>query len=133
MKYLLILALLLSFGSAAILLPFSIAPCGDAHSAVCSSLGMQTDECMDNAIQHHTDLVKRPLLCLVSTVQTNILPLFLIISLVLALALLSVIQNIRIPIRTYYSRIFHLMNPFDPLRFALLQGTIQQKKNVRSA
>lgn len=129
------IAITTSFLFATLFLSFTLASCGTADTPICSSIfGMNSRACEQNPLEHHTTITEQPTLCTLDALG-NAIALFLIMMIAVIvtrtlftriLALASVMMTTRL----YPSRI---MNPFDPLRFAFIRGTIQNKKDVRPA
>ncbi len=122
-----------SFLFATLGLSFTLAACGTADTPVCSSIfGMNSSACDKNPLEHHTAIAEQPTLCTLDAIG-NAAALFLIvmITVIVATALFTRIVAIANAMTTPHLHPFRIMNPFDPLRFAFIRGTIQNKKDVR--
>lgn len=124
------IAITLSFLFATLFLSFTLAACGTSDTPICSSIfGMNSRACESNPFEHHTTIAKQPTLCTLDAIAQALL---LAIAIILAYVsmrplVLRMVQCARTTdIR--FTKLFHVMNPFDPLRFAFIHGRIQQKK-----
>ncbi|MBI4281267.1 hypothetical protein HY625_00430 [Candidatus Uhrbacteria bacterium] len=128
-------AITIAFLFATLFLSFTLAACGTSDTPICSSIfGMNSKACATNPLEHHIAITEQPTLCTLDALG-NAVALFLIVMLVITVAtpLLSRVVRITSAINENVSRIFRVMNPFDPLRFAFIEGRVQQKRDVRVA
>lgn len=129
------IAIITSFLFATLFLSFTLAACGTADTPICSSIfGMNSKACDKNPLEHHTAIAEQPTLCTLDALgSATALFLITMIALVVATPLLTRIVTRMSVMTTALLHPLHIMNPFDPLRFAFAKGTIQQRRNVRRA
>lgn len=129
------LGLIVAFLFASLFLSFTLASCGTSDTPICSSLfGMNKDACATNPLEHHIAITEQPILCTLDALANAAgLAVLLMVSIIVATFLLASIYHDRVTtkINTLLLRISHHIHLFDPLRFAFIRGTIQQKRNVR--
>ena len=127
--------LIISFLFATLFLSFALASCGTSDTPICSSIfGMNTKDCDANPLEHHTAIAEQPTLCTFDALANALtLTLGIIVSIVAALSLMPLALYTGATLALRLTHIFPIMNPFDPLRFAFIRGTIQQKRDVRLA
>ncbi len=128
-------AITIPFLFATLFLSFTLAACGTADTPICSSIfGMSSRACDKSPLEHHTAIVEQSTLCTLDALG-NAAALFVIIMVMIAVTttLLSRVVHVLGIVNENLLRIFHIMNPFDPLRFAFIEGRVQQKRDVRGA
>lgn len=125
----------ISFLFATLFLSFTLAACGTADTPICSSIfGMNSEACDRNPLEHHTAIVEQPTLCTLDALD-NVTALFLMIMVMVAATIIPIPRIFQTTgfINEPLSQLFRVMNPFDPLRFAFIEGRVQQKRDVRMA
>ncbi len=128
-------AITISFLFATLFLSFTLAACGTSDTPICSSIfGMNNKACATNPLEHHIAITEQATLCTLDALGSAT-ALFLIVMFIITATttLLPRIVRITSAINENLSRVFRVMNPFDPLRFAFIRGTIQQKRDVHIA
>ncbi|MDO8581628.1 MAG: hypothetical protein Q7S16_02020 [bacterium] len=126
------IAITTSFLFATLGLSFTLAACGTADTPVCSSIfGMNSRACDKNPLEHHTAIAEQPTLCTLDALgSATALFLIIMVAMVVTTTLFTRIVALTSAMTTTLLHPFRIMNPFDPLRFAFIRGTIQQKRDV---
>jgi len=127
--------LTVSFLFATLFLSFTLAACGTSTTSICSSIfGMNSRACEQNPLEHHATIAEQPTLCTLDAMG-NATALFLIVMIAFVIAPPLLTRMVALVSTMITTRLypFHIMNPFDPLRFAFIEGTIQSKKDVRQS
>lgn len=130
------IAITTSFLFATLFLSFTLAACGTSDTPICSSIfGMNNNACATNPLEHHIAITEQATLCTLDAVGNAAALFILLVILVCAIAQTSIarITEISVAVKENFIRRFRTMNPFDPLRFAFIRGTIQQKRDVHVA